>query len=281
MTDLPGPRPGPRVALAGIVLESNAFAPTATEDDFRGRYHVESDTLLAEARAELSVIPKEMSAFVRAMDATGPWTPVPALLTGCQPKGSIDQAFFDACAARIVEMIAAAAPVDTVYLCQHGAMVATESPDPDGDLITRVRRAAGPQAQIIVTLDLHANISPAMVEHSDVLVSYLTNPHVDMWDRGEEAAFLMRRLLAGTQAHAVCERLPLTPPSVTLLTAEGPYADLISYGQRRRHEMAGAILNVSILGGFVFSDSPENGLAVVVTGRDDPAPACDLAREIA
>ncbi|MCP5367151.1 MAG: M81 family metallopeptidase [Hyphomicrobiales bacterium] len=271
----------PRVALGGIVLESNAFAPVATEADFRGRYHVAGDALLAEARAETSVINKEMTAFVAAMDATGPWTPVPTLLTGCQPKGPIDQDFFEASARAIVDGIRAAAPVDAVYLCQHGAMVATGAPDPDGDLIARVRAAAGPEARIVVTLDLHANISPAMVENSDVLVSYLTNPHVDMWDRGEEAAFLVRRLLAGTRARPVLQRLPLTPPSVTLLTADGPYADLIAYGQRRRNEMAGAILNVSILGGFVFSDTPENGLAVVVTGRDDAAPAQELARDIA
>ncbi|MFQ5938179.1 MAG: M81 family metallopeptidase, partial [Acidiferrobacterales bacterium] len=78
----------PRIALGGIVLESNAFAPMATERDFRSRYYLEGDTILAEAAKEHSVMPMEMTAFVRAMNATGPWQPVPTLLTGCQPAGA-------------------------------------------------------------------------------------------------------------------------------------------------------------------------------------------------
>ena len=42
-----------------------------------------------------------------------------------------------------------------------------------------------------------------------------------------------------------------------------------------------AFLNVSIFGGFVFGDTPKNGIAVVVTGREDEAPARALALELA
>ena len=76
-------------------------------------------------------------------------------------------------------------------------------------------------------------------------------------------------------------RLPLTPPSVTLLTAEGPYAEIIQFGQRRLREAGGEILNVTVLGGFVFSDTPKNGIAIVVTARQDEAAAQALAAEIA
>ena len=66
-----------------------------------------------------------------------------------------------------------------------------------------------------------------------------------------------------------------------LLSREGPYADLINFGQGRKRELGGAIFNVSIFGGFVFGDTPKNGVAIVVTGRDDGAAAHDLAVEIA
>ena len=56
---------------------------------------------------------------------------------------------------------------------------------------------------------------------------------------------------------------------------------MIDYGTRRRAELAGDILNVSIFGGFVFSDSAKNGIAIVVTARRDQAHARALAREIA
>ena len=151
-------------------------------------------------------------------------------------------------------------------------------------MLARVRAAVGPDCPVVVTLDLHANLSPRMVEAASALIGYQTNPHVDMIERGEQAAYLVRAILAGQASPvAAFERLPLTPASVALLTASGPYADLIDYGQRRKREHGGAILDVTVLGGFVFSDTPENGLAVVVTGRDASAApsAAALAREIA
>jgi microcystin degradation protein MlrC len=51
---------------------------------------------------------------------------------------------------------------------------------------------------------------------------------------------------------------------VTLLTAEGPYADLIRMGQEL---LAEPVLNVSVAGGFVFSDLPKCGMTVTVTAR--------------
>ena len=272
---------GPRVALAGIILESNAFAPAAAEADFREKLYLEGPELLAEARREPSLAPREVSAFVRAMDETGPWQPVPGLLTACPPKGPIEAGFFRACVGRIVAALEAAGPLDAVYLAQHGGMTASDDSDPDGALIAAVRAAVGPAARIVATLDLHANISERMVEASDLLIAYQTNPHVDMLQRGEEAAVTLRKLLAGTRAETAFVRLPLVPPSVTLLTAEGPYGEMIAYGQRRLQELGGRILNVSILGGFAFSDTPKNGVAVLVAGRDDLAAARGLAREIA
>ena len=73
---------------------------------------------------------------------------------------------------------------------------------------------------------------------------------------------------------------PIAPASVTLLTAESPYGEVIDYGQRRQAESGGEILNVSVFGNFIFADVPENGLAVVVTARRDQAAAQRLAAEI-
>jgi microcystin degradation protein MlrC len=61
-----------------------------------------------------------------------------------------------------------------------------------------------------------------------------------------------------------------------------PYGELIDLGQRRMRESpyAGRVLNVSVMGGFAFADTPFNGLTVVVTALDQDA-ADALAREIA
>ena len=226
-------------------------------------------------------MPMEMTAFVRAMHATGPWQPVPLILTGTEPGGPLDHGFFVRTVDALVEELAKADPVDAVYLCNHGAMTTTESHDPDGEMAARVREAVGPDTAIVVTLDLHANISERLVDAADLIVGYQTNPHVDMLERGEEAAWSLRTILAGARARAAFIRLPLTPASVVLLTHEGAYAELIEFGQRRKREHAGAIFNVSIFVGFVFGDTPKNGVAIVVTGRDDGAATARLAVEIA
>ncbi len=274
---------GPRIALLGMILESNRFAAPATRADFERLTWLEGAALLAEARAPTPALATEFAAFVRAMDATGPWVPVPCLLAASHPAGPVEEAVFEEVAARIEALLAAAGPVDAVLICNHGAMVATHLDDPDGTLAGRVRAAAGAEARIVMTLDLHANISAAMVEAVDLVVGYRTNPHVDMIERGEEAAFSLRRMLApgAPRPRTALVKPPLTPASVTLLTADGPYGALIDLGQRRQAELGGAILNVSIFGNFVFADTPDNALAVVVTARAEQAAADALAAELA
>ena len=277
--------PTPRVAIAGVWLESNRQAPVATEADFRSFYQLEGEAILAAAREKHPRILGEAAAFVKTMDATGPWEPIPILLAACHPHGCIDGRLMDAYLAKLrsgLEAARVAGPIDAVYVANHGAMIATDRDDPDGEMIALAREIAGPQARIVVTLDLHGNISERMVERSDLIVGYRTNPHVDYIERGEEAALALRLMLAGlAEPKAAFIRLPLTPASVNLLTASGPYGDMIDYGNRRRAELAGDILNVSIFGGFVFSDSTKNGVAVIVTARHDLARARMLAREIA
>ncbi len=267
---------GPRIALLGIHLESNAFAPPATEHDFKRLWYFEGAAMLEEAAKPAPDMPGEISGFLDAMRGRD-WTPVPILLTGSGPKGPADHAFFAGVLADMERRLLAAGPLDAAYICNHGAMTTTGSLDPDGEVYAMVRRILGVRP-VVASVDLHANISERMVESVDVLVSYITNPHVDMYDRGAESARHLIDLLAGQRAASAFIRLPLTPASVSLLTASGPYADLIAEGQRRQ---TGQIMNVSSVGGFVCADTPKNGLSIIVTARGDVAPARRLALDLA
>jgi microcystin degradation protein MlrC len=161
-------------------------------------------------------------------------------------------------------------------------MVATGSPDPDADMLERLRQCVGSEIPIVGTLDLHANVSERSVVAADMLAAYLTNPHMDMFERGEEAAHALRAILAGSaQPKTAYVKVPLTPPTAILLTREGPYADIIDFGQRRKRELGGKILNVSISAGFVYADTDTTGMAIWVTGRHDLEPARTLMAEIA
>ncbi len=268
----------PRVAALGVHLESNAFAPVSGEADFRRLCYLEGEDILAEARHPAPALPAEIPGFLGEVARGEPWTIVPILVTAAEPGGPIDHDFFQRLLGTIERRLAAALPLDAVYISNHGGMTSTATHDPDGELYARVRATVGPGVPIAATVDLHANISERMVGSVDVLVSYRTNPHVDQHERGAEAARHLRTLLAGTKAKCAFIRLPLTPASVALLTAEGPYADLIRAGQQ---QATPEILNVSVIGGFVFSDTPKNGIAVVVTAKDDVAPARRVALQLA
>lgn len=266
----------PRVAMLGIHLESNAFAPVSTEEDFRKSCYFEGDAMLTEAAKPAPAMPSEIPGFIEAMNATGPWEAVPIIITATEPGGPADQRFIDATFARMRKMLAAAGPFDAIYICNHGAMTASGSEDPDGALYALAREAAGPQVPVLSTVDLHANISRRMVDCADCILSYRTNPHVDRRERGAEAAILMRRLLAGERWEKTFIQMPIVPPSVTLLTARGAYADMISEGQRH---IGPDLPVVSILGSFVFGDTREGGITILTYGHGEKPKA--LARQLA
>ncbi len=276
----------PRIALLGFSIECNRFAPIATEADFAARTLLSGAVMLANARSTSPSMLGEMPGFVATMDAAGAWEPVPSLLAMAEPNGPVEQEFFDWAMTRWAGDLRSAGALDGVYCVLHGAGLTTEDHDPEGTLLALVREIVGPNVPIVATYDLHANVSDADVDLVNAYIGYRTNPHLDMRARGEEAALTMRRLLTGTKTFLAKIRLPIVPPTVTMLTGADahhrPYGELIDLGQRRMREAPydGRVLNVSVMGGFAFADTPFNGLTVVVTATDQDA-ADSLAREIA
>ena len=268
-----------RIAILGMHLESNAFAPVCEEESFRVLCYLAGDDILADLKNDHPVLPAEIPGFVDEMDRLGvDWRPVPVLVTASEPNGPVEQGFFAATKEEMRRRLADAGPLDGVYFSAHGAMRATGSSDPDGELFEMVRLLVGPDVPVIATLDLHANISDKMVDNTDVLIAYRTNPHVDQKERAGEAARVMAEMWEGMKPVTAFIRLPITAPTVTLLTAAGPYADLINYGQQTKSD---AILNVSVVAGFVFSDLAKCGMSVIVTARGDMAAARALAEDLA
>jgi microcystin degradation protein MlrC len=271
----------PRIAILGFSIECNKFAPPATKAHFLARTYLEGDDIIAEARGATPTMLPETPGFVAAMDAAGPWQPVGIALAMSEPNGPVEHAFFAELLDTISRRLTAALPLDGVYICAHGAALTTAQDDPEGVLFAAVRQIVGPGVPVVATFDLHANVSDRMVDLIDAFIGYRTNPHLDMRERGAEAAAALGELLTGTTTELVRLRLPIVPPTVTMLTAAGPYAEMIQLGQRRQEQMRPAILNVSVMGGFAYADTAKNGLTVVVTARGDRQAAASLAREIA
>lgn len=268
-----------RIALVGMILESNSFSPPATEADFRQLCYMAGDEVLEDLKRPHPILPAEVSGFQDEMVRLGEdWELQPTVITAAEPSGPVEHKFFLRTMAEMKQRLEEALPLDGVYMCAHGAMTSTEVPDPDGDLFQMIRDVVGNDVPFIATLDLHANVSERMVENTDVLVSYITNPHVDQYERAAESVRLMAEIFVGMRPQTAFIRLPLCAPTVSLLTAQGPYADLINYGQSQITEK---IANVSVVPGFVYSNTPQNGIAVVVTARNDMEPARTLAADFA
>jgi len=254
----------PRIAILGIHLESNAFAPVTTAADFRESCYFEGEAMLAEAAKPAPAMPAEIPGFVQAMNASGAWQPVPILITAVEPGGPAEQTFIAETLERMRRLLAECGPLDGIYVSNHGAMVSTTDTDPDGALYALAREAVGPDRPVIATVDLHANISKRMAACADVIISYRTNPHVDRRERGAEAAPILRRLLAGERFEKTFVHMPIVAPTVTLLTARGAYADMIAEGQRH---IDTDLPVVSVLGGFGFADAPEAGISILTYGK--------------
>lgn len=271
---------GPRIALLGFSIECNRFAPPVALADFRCL--LRGDAILTDARSDAPVALAEMPGFVAEMDAAGPWQPRPIFLAMSEPSGPVIQADFDAAMAEWrAGLEALRGQLDGVYCVMHGAGLAAADDDPEGTLQSMIREVLGTNIPLVCSYDLHANVSDRMVATVDAFVGYRTNPHMDMRERGAESAQLMRRLLAGERFHVVLRRLPIVAPTVSLLTAKGPYAEVIDHGQHRLAALGPQrIANVSPMAGFAYGDTPFNGFAVVVTGPDQAAVEA-LADELA
>lgn len=267
-----------RIALLGLALESNAFAPTTTRGDFEDNGYFVGDELLASARMRYYFDPQG-TGFGGTMSRLRSWEPVPILFGTAGAGGPCDHEFFEYAVGEMGRRLRAAGRIDGVYIIGHGAGITTQLDDLDGAYFAAVRELVGRGVPIVATLDLHGNISEQMVASTDVLISYLTNPHVDMIERSAEAARLMDEMFRGMRPAVAFIRLPLVTPQVTQLTADGmPYGDLIRLGQQ---QLDSSIANVSILSGFAFADSVHNGMAILVTARGDASAARTIAERLA
>jgi microcystin degradation protein MlrC len=255
----------PRIAILGFAIECNRFAPATTAADFEQDVDIRGNQIVSEARSGASITMPDLPGFFTEMDRSGQWTPVPLRVSLAQPGGPVEESFFRTFLGDIEAGLKAAGPLDAVFISAHGAALAEGTDDPDGDLFEVVRRVIGSDIPVVAVFDLHANVSHKMIDNLSVFVGYLENPHTDIYERGVEAAKHMRECLAGARTAITMVKVPLVPPQISLLTAKGPYADLIRYGQTK---LGGDILNVSVMAGFAYSDSPKNGLTAVVTARN-------------
>lgn len=273
--------PRPRIAMAGFFIECNRWSPVSTQDDFRAGTDIAGTALLEQVRSNFPALLPDMPAFVAEMDKLIPhWEPITLRMAGAQPGGPVDHCFFEAFLDDLEHRLLNAGRIDAVYLSMHGAALTTAIDDPDARVIALVRKITGPAIPIVAVFDLHANVSAAVAEALSALVAYRTNPHVDLAQRGQEAAAHIATLLDEGPGVVALVKLPLVPPAPSQLIAPGrPYYELLEISQQF---LGDTILNVSLIGGFALADSPHGGFSICVSAkRADQSRAREVADTLA
>ena len=102
-------------------------------------------------------------------------TIVPTTWGMAKPAGPVTAHAFERMSAALVDGYRRS-DADVIFVELHGAIVADEYDDAEGELLRRIRAVVG-AAPIVGTLDLHVNMSDAMLAHADLLSAYRTYPH--------------------------------------------------------------------------------------------------------
>ena len=263
-----------RFFVAMVSHETNTFSPIRTDRALFEAHDLRYGGELLEAFRGTGTC---LGGMIDTAGAAG-IALVPSLAASASPAGRVAKEFYAEARARLLADLRAAGPLDGVLLDLHGAMVVEGVDDGEGDLLAAVRETVG-AVPIAVTLDFHANVTRAMVQHATLLHGYKTYPHVDMDARGREATARLADIVAGRIRPTVAWRQPpLLPPIAGQLTTRGPMRRL--YDVADAMERRPGVLSISIFAGFPLADIPDAGLSVYVATDGDQALADRLADEL-
>lgn len=266
-----------RLAVLGLSHEANTFSAHPVDNAyFEAMGVLWGEELVTRHAGGTSTI----SGFLAAGGAHPDVVLVPLVASTLVPAGPITAEALRTRTAELVGALREHGPFDGVLAALHGAAVAEDVLDVDGYLLGRFREVVGPEVPIGVSLDLHANLSAAMCEHSDVLNTYRTNPHVDAKEVAEEVADLIIRAVRG-EVRPTSAFVPV-PAAINILcqnTGEPPMRDILADARAVMAEPG--VLSATVAEGYPYADVPELGMGVVVVTDGDEAGARRHAEALA
>ncbi|HVB63943.1 MAG TPA: M81 family metallopeptidase, partial [Nitrolancea sp.] len=201
-----------RIAIGGISHETNTFCTgLSTVENFRIGEWSEGQEILAEH----SGVRDYEGGILEAADRLGIEV-APTFSTQAQPSGTISKETYDLLSGQLLAGLRSAGKVDGYCLSLHGAGVAEGIDDLEGTLLAEIRELAGPDLPIVVTLDLHGNLTQRMLDNATALLGVHLYPHSDMYERGQEAVELLQKIVRGESKPTMhLTRLPMMIPTTT------------------------------------------------------------------
>jgi microcystin degradation protein MlrC len=261
-----------RAVIAMMKHETNTFSPVPTPLARFGRDGAWFGNSAEEAFRGTNT---GMAAFLDLCREAGARIATP-VAASASPSGKVPDAVYRRLSDAICEAVDRGC--DALFLDLHGAMVAEGTDDGEGTLLARVRKLR-PDLPIAVALDLHTNLTAAMVENATVLAGYKTYPHIDIYKTGARAGRLLLRAIAGEIDPVMAwRRLPMLAHTLKMGSDDQPMRDLIA---RAADFEAAGLLDVSVFGGFPMADIPQPGFSVLAVADRERAAAQRAADAIA
>jgi microcystin degradation protein MlrC len=266
-----------RAGVIGFLHESNTFLKVPTTwDDFAST----SMTSGEEMRSRWADSHHELGGMLSGGALQG-LDCIPGFATYAVPSGTIEAESFERIAEALLDSVRRMGEIDGLLVALHGATVSERYRDADGEILSRLRELVGAALPVIVTLDLHANVSGRMAANATAIIAYRTNPHLDQRERGVEAAQLLAAALRGEAVPVMhLETPPLAIPIAAQHTAADPARKLYEEDLAEVLRWPG-ILSASICMGFYYADVKEMGASFLVVANRNAELARHGARFLA
>ncbi len=269
LTDRAKPAGLPRIAIAGLGIESSTFSPAVThEEAFHARYGPEVFNAYPFLMA-LSPLRKQAA-----------W--LPAIVGKSLPGGAVTREAYESLVNKTLDSLKKYGPYDGLYFDIHGAMSVTGLDDPEGDFITRIRSVIGYQTLISTSMDLHGNLSWGLAQNTDLMTCYRMAPHEDAMQTKERAVVnLLERIKSGKgkPAYKAWIPIPILLPGEKTSTRIEPGKHLYQQVAPLADHQDG-VVDAGIWIGYAWADEPRNHAAVMVVG-DDRAKVTQTAEKLA
>lgn len=261
-------KPLPRIAIAGLGIESSTFSPAQTEEE---AFHAKTG---ADIFSDFPFLAEGSADRGRA-------TWIPTLRGKALPGGIVTREAYESLVTKTLKMLEDNKPYDGLYFDIHGAMSVVGLDDPEGDYISRIRKVIGTETVISTCMDLHGNVSQKLAAHSDLITCYRMAPHEDAMESKQRAVEnLLDRLESGKgkPAYKAWIPVPILLPGEKTSTRIDPGKSL--YAKVAPAADQEGIIDAAIWIGYAWADEPRNHAVVMVTG-DDQGKVTSTAEDLA
>lgn len=257
----------PRIAIAGIAIESSTFSPATTnEAAFHAKYGKEGFT-------SYPFLSPDSSLYKKAI-----W--IPTVVARALPGGIVTQEAYESIVKKTLDSLKANGPFDGIYLDIHGAMSVVGLDDPEGDYIERIRKVVGKKPLISMSMDLHGNVSWRLAENADLITAYRKAPHEDALETKQRAMTeLVERLENGKgKPYKAYVSIPVLLPgektSTRIEPAKSVYAAVTPASNQT------GIIDASLWVGYAWADEPRDHAVAMAIG-DDKEKTIQTAQQLA